>query len=195
MEVWRAAKYISENGKVWDFTGLYECSNLGRVRSLDKIVSYKDGRKRLWKGKIMKLTASSNGYLQINLYISKGVCREFRVHRLIASTFPEICGKWFEGAEVNHKTEIKSENQAFNLEWVSKYFNCNYGNRNIKQRTTKSKNPINQYSTDGTFLKEWLSSREIERQLGFSHSNIIKCCKGNNTAYGYIWRYKEERAA
>lgn len=195
-EIWRAAKYISENGEVWDFTGLYECSNLGNIRSLDKIVPYKDGRNRFYKGKIMKLIPSSNGYLQINLLISKGICREFRVHRIVASTFPDICGNWFEGAEVNHKSEIKTENQAFNLEWVSRYYNCNYGNRNIKQRITKSKHPVIQYSIDGKIIKEWLSTREVERQLGFSHSNIHNCCVGKSkTAYGFLWRNKEEERA
>lgn len=47
-------------------------------------------------------------------------------------------------------------------------------------------------------IAEFPSTREIERQFGFLHSNISKCCNGKpkyKTAYGYIWKYKEESVA
>ena len=53
---------------------------------------------------------------------------------------------------------------------------------------------------NGTFIKEWIFSREIERILGFPHSSINACCKGKikshgkeiniKQAYGYVWKYK-----
>lgn len=49
-------------------------------------------------------------------------------------------------------------------------------------------------------IEEWISSREIERVLGFAHSAIINCCKGVNyknisikQAYGFKWKFKYER--
>lgn len=40
---------------------------------------------------------------------------------------------------------------------------------------------------------EYPSAKEIERQLGYSNSNIIACCKGKlHTAYGFHWRYADE---
>lgn len=47
-------------------------------------------------------------------------------------------------------------------------------------------------------IKEFPSVREVQRQLGFNHTNISKCCLNKphfKTAYGYIWKYKEESAA
>lgn len=51
--------------------------------------------------------------------------------------------------------------------------------------------PILQFSKDGTFVKEWPSVSETERQLGISHSNICHCLKGRKkSAGGFVWRYK-----
>ena len=53
-------------------------------------------------------------------------------------------------------------------------------------------NGILQYSKDGKFIAEYLSTREAERQTGCHHQNIIKCCKGKlKSTGGFIWRYEE----
>lgn len=50
-----------------------------------------------------------------------------------------------------------------------------------------------QYSLDGTFIKEYPSTKEVERKFRFDQGNISACCLGKyKTAYGYIWRFKEE---
>ena len=54
---------------------------------------------------------------------------------------------------------------------------------------------ILQFNTDGEFIREFNSLHEIERILGYSRTPIIRCCKHKphcNTAYGFIWMYKEE---
>lgn len=44
-------------------------------------------------------------------------------------------------------------------------------------------------------IEEFPSAREVERQLGFANTNISSCCLGKQkTAYGFIWRYKEDAA-
>lgn len=49
-----------------------------------------------------------------------------------------------------------------------------------------------QFDYDGNFIKEWPSTREIQRQLGYDCSTISCCCRGEHkTAYGYIWKYKD----
>jgi len=51
---------------------------------------------------------------------------------------------------------------------------------------------VNQYSKDFIFIKDWKSTRDIERALNFKHSNISSCCLGGlKTAYGFIWRYRK----
>lgn len=60
---------------------------------------------------------------------------------------------------------------------------------NRKSRAT----PIYQLSLDDKILATFSSSRDVERQLGYKHQNIISCCNGKHkTAYGYKWRYKED---
>jgi group I intron endonuclease len=60
----------------------------------------------------------------------------------------------------------------------------------------KNNKIVNQYNLDGDFIKEWNSTIEIERTLGFKNSNISNCCnnKRQKTAYGFKWKYKKENS-
>ena len=76
--------------------------------------------------------------------------------------------------------------------------NCNYGSR--KNALSKA---VIQETLDGKFIKEWASTREIGRTLGFSSASISACCKGFmkdshsgniypvHQAYGFKWKYKQ----
>ena len=62
-------------------------------------------------------------------------------------------------------------------------------NKMSKNRPSK---PVIQYSKDGEFIAEYPSTRDAERQTGFSHTSICNCCKGKyKSTVGYIWKYKE----
>lgn len=61
-----------------------------------------------------------------------------------------------------------------------------------------------QYDLDGNFIKEWVSLKEIERQLNYKTGNISACCRGYQirengkikkrvSSYGFKWKYKEEQ--
>lgn len=64
--------------------------------------------------------------------------------------------------------------------------------KRIKGENHHLSKKVNQYGLDGSLIKEWGCFRDIQRELGFAHSNISNCCKGKQkTAYGYIWKYKE----
>lgn len=169
-EIWRPVE---------DCEGLYEVSNLGRVRSL-----------RYRKIHILSPRRNYNGYLAVNLTNKK----QHKVHRLVAFAFPEICGEWFPGAEVNHLDENPSNNNAENLRWVTHKENTNYGTRTkraaAKCRNGKKAKKVYQYTVDGVFVDDYPSVREVERQLGYLNSNISSCASGKKeTAYGYIWKY------
>ena len=127
-----------------------------------------------------------DGYVIISL--SKGGKKyKCYLHRLVAETFipnPDNL------PQVNHKDEDKTNNCVSNLEWITPKDNCNYGTRNERQGLGHSK-PIEQYDLEGNFIKEWDSAAQVERDLGFNHQNISKCCLGQQkTAYNYKWRYK-----
>lgn len=77
----------------------------------------------------------------------------------------------------------KIKNEPINSNINIKLFSYNI----IKQPTRKS---ILQYDLNGNFIKEFLSLRQIERDLGYFRSNISPCLKGIfEQAYGFIWIY------
>lgn len=175
MEIWK---------DVVGYEGLYQVSNQGRVRSL-----------YFGKIRMLKQRKLRTGYMQVGLTKTKKI-KFYNVHRLVSAAFipnPDNL------PEVNHKDEDKTNNTVENLEWCDRKYNINYGNRLVKlsekmtNRVDRSK-PILQYTLDGTFVKEWNSISEIKRFLGYSKYCIIECCRFYfKQAYGYIWRYKEEK--
>ena len=98
---------------------------------------------------------------------------------------------------INHKDENKLNNNIENLEWCTAKYNINYGTckerRNQTKRETSNLSKVTmQYNLDGTFVKEWKSTKEIERELGFSNQGVSACCRGIRKSFnGFIWKYKE----
>ena len=126
---------IEEWRPVVGYEGLYEVSNTGRVRSLDRYVRSKSKSYRLQKGSILS-PSTSNGYLYVILQASQ-VTRKFRIHRLVAQAFlpnPDNL------PQVNHKDEDKLNNRVDNLEWCTVKYNNNYGTRTIRAKETAIKN-------------------------------------------------------
>ena len=59
----------------------------------------------------------------------------------------------------------------------------------------KNSIPILQFAKDGTFVKEWPSAKEAERQLGIFQSHICHCLKGKRkSAGGFVWKYKNKKS-
>ena len=164
-----------------DFEGLYQISNWGKVKSF---IKYKGTNER-----ILKPRKVANGYLQISLSKDEKVFQKL-VHRLVAEAF--IPNEDLFKTQINHINEVKTDNKSENLEWVSPKENSNYGTRNERVAKAQSKEVI-QFNLDGTFVKEWPSTMEVQRELGFAQTNISKCCLGKRKqAYGFIWKYKNE---
>ena len=112
------------------FEGMYEVSNLGRVKSckrtrLSKAKSISQVRER-----ILKQRSDKNGYLEVAL-CRDGKLHFFRCHRLVASAFipnPDHL------PVINHKDENVSNNIVTNLEWCSVSFNTSYSVYKRSQR-------------------------------------------------------------
>lgn len=191
--------------EVWkdiqDYEGYYQVSNLGRVRSVDRIVSHWRGGKQLKKGKMLKPYTDKHGYKHVTLSKDrKGKC--VQVHRLVAFAFIPNPNNL---KEVNHIDENPSNNCVDNLEWCTKQYNINYGTRNERMLQNRSgirkSKPVLQYTFNGEFVAEYPSLMEAYRQTGISFANISCCCRGKKrkdkrgyytpkTAGGFIWKYK-----
>src|SRR5512139_1879805 len=102
--------------QVKGFEGIYEVSSAGRVRSLDRLVNGKPGAsKGLKKGKVLKHKIDKYGYPCVQL-ISSGKRKHVTVHRLVAEAF---IPRDDNAKQVNHKDKVKTNNNTYNLEWVT----------------------------------------------------------------------------
>jgi group I intron endonuclease len=63
----------------------------------------------------------------------------------------------------------------------------------LNKLNQKGRRNIKQFTLDGIFVKEFISLREIERELGYFRANITPCLKGEfKQAYNFIWKYSDE---
>lgn len=125
---------IVENWKdIEGYAGLYQVSNLGRVKSSAHTTIDRNGKRHVVKGQILKPTVGKFGYARIRIYKS-GKQKVALLHRLVAQVFidnPE------NKPEVNHKNGIKSDNSAINLEWVTRSENLKHAyNSGLYERRT-----------------------------------------------------------
>ena len=178
-----------EWGDVVGYEGLYQVSDQGRVKSLERKVSHWRGGERIQKERILKPDVSQDGYLRVGLYAG-GKRKWFRVHRLVCEAFHDNPDN---KSDVNHINEDKADNRAVNLEWCTAKENNNHGTRNERSAKNRSKS-VGQYTLDGDLVKVWQSTNEVERQTGFSHGYICKSANGKyKQAYGFIWKYIERK--
>lgn len=102
------------------------------------------------------------------------------------STFVRLGKKWTDKQHENNKiarTGLKinqNDKNGLRKKGINDYWNRN-------------KKPILQYSLEGVFIREWVSSVDCGKETGFNYNNINRSCKNSNkTSHGFIWRYKED---
>ena len=145
--------------------------------------------------KMLKPIPYRHGYLSVWLYgnevrLSGRKGKAYAIHRLVAEAFvPNPDNK----TEVNHINEIKTDNRAENLEWVTHKENSNHGTRGkrISKANTNGKQskPVHQYTKTGEYIQTFPSVHEAARQYG-RIGNISQVIAGTKaSAYGYIWKH------
>lgn len=165
----------------------YMVSNIGRVKSIDFIIEYADGRVRHNKEKIRKLTYH-NGYTIIRLFKRGDFKGELiRVHRLVAEAFiPNPDNKPF----IDHINTIRDDNRVENLRWVTSKENSNNPitiERNRQIGLERMSNPKNRAKISKSIQEKYKDPKwrqmvleanrkedvRIKRQQNGTHKNVL----------------------
>ena len=164
------------------YCGYYQVSNTGKVRSVERTV-LNSGKKCKIKGKLLKQTPQTKGYLTVNLCVENKRSRQL-VHRLVAKEFiPNPENK----PHINHKDETKTNNIVDNLEWCDEKYNNNYGT--FRERISKS---MSKAIICVELNKLFYSQKEASKSMNIDQASISFCCyHPNRTAGGYHWKFAE----
>ena len=187
MEIWKS---------VTGYKGIYEVSNQGRIRSLDRYIKYyrKTSAKYAIKssikidyifGRFLKPKKDKDGYLIVCLYLERKIAKMYRVHRIVAK---EFIANPNNKLQINHKNGIKSDNRSKNLEWSTSKENIHHA---IKYKlTTLNMKSVDQFTIDGVYIKTFNSIAKASRQTKICRSFISNACRGKlKTSGGYTWKY------
>lgn len=154
-EIWKDIK---------GYEGLYQVSNMGRVRR---------------NGNILSLNTVGHGYHSVSLS-KNGIVRKILLHRLVAEAFiPNPENK----PQVNHIDEDKTNNTLSNLEWVTAKENMSHGNRPY----------MNMKAIRCVELDiEYMSVKEASEKLDIARQSITHVLHGRRKrAGGYSFEYKK----
>lgn len=186
MEIWK---------DIVGYESLYQVSNKGRIRSLDRYqINHGTPQKRL--GSIKHLREKNNGYYVTDLY-KNGKQKTVHIHRLVANAFlTKIAGK----NTVNHINGDKSNNKVENLEWATPeeqnnhFYSHHLKSENSIKKSIKAMNEANSRKVERIEDKIVFDSMsEAARFVGKSNGVplIARSCKsrGHYMAYGFHWKY------
>lgn len=100
------------------YEGLYQASNLGRIKSLPRIKEYSNGNNHITKEIILKSSNDGKGYLSIGLNKNR-IAKTFRVHQLIAMAFLNHKPNGKRKIVVDHINNIRNDNRVTNLQLIT----------------------------------------------------------------------------
>lgn len=194
------------NNELWKsipgYEGVYEVSNLGRVRNFKR-------------GNILKTQINNSGYELVHMN-NDGKRKANTVHRLVALSFlPNSDNLPF----VNHCDSNKLNNNLSNLEWCTQSQNTKHmflsGNgENVREKardrmrllgekhwktnvvhfiaaSMKRAKRVLQLSINGEVLNEYLSLRAAAKETKLSRTNISRVLKGKSLQTGgFLWKLK-----
>ena len=164
-EIWKDIK---------DYEGLYQVSNYGRVKSLEKVVikTYRGNRNH--KARILK-QSNVKGYLYVKLQKNKQK-KNFGVHRLVAEAFIPNPDNYNEIDHIKPITNDECNNCVCNLRW------CNHKQNmldNIETYKNIRAKKVNCYDLDWNYIKTYESILSASKDLKLSEVNIRRCCNGH----------------
>lgn len=188
------------------YEGLYQVSNMGRVKAIKTIINPRDLRYGESKNRMCKPTLQKTGYYS-TLFYRNGKSTRLSIHRIVAEAFiPKEEGKKF----IDHINGIKTDNRVENLRWVTPKENtnnpatkCNMRNMynrlskeeiaRIREKVSKIKsNPIFQLDSQYNIIGEFDSITKASHITGYNQSSISSCRLNKCKLYGYYWVSKKD---
>lgn len=192
-EIWKA---------VLGYEGLYEVSDIGRVRSVGRLVNGREGQMLTVKERVLKPDVNQLGYRRVTLS-KDGKAKRFAVHRLVALAFiPNPDGL----PCISHEDDDPTNNSVGNLRWCTYAYNNNRDRHrqllSESSKRTARKRKVAQYTIDGELVAVFDSIRDAAAENGVLHTGIQSCCVGYirnnrtksglrncNSYKGYKWKY------
>ena len=187
-EIWKSIK---------NYEGLYEISNYGRVKSINRLVKGRWGFTKI-NEKILNLVFDKDGYLIVTL-CKDGKQKVGKVHRLVAEAFLDNPNNY---PVINHIDGRKENNNVENLEFCTQSHNVKeayrlglekpqltgLGKLGIKNKKAMKIKQIDLATNE--VVNYYYGTLEAQRNTGINFRNIHMCLNGKRkSAGGYIWRY------
>ena len=194
--------------EVWvdipNYEGLYQVSNLGRVKSMARLLNRGRGQ-YLRPPIVLKAPINGHGYHQVALYDKEGKGRIFGVHQLVAVCFIDNPKDY---NDIDHINTTKTDNRVENLRWCTRKMNMNnpitkdnldkkrqlYCREDWYRQKQRYGQPhskmVVQLDVSGKELHVWNTMSEAARYVGASVQAISNCCNGKaKTSCGFIWKF------
>ena len=174
------------------FEGYYQVSNLGRVKSLPRIIVRSNGVLERKKGKLLSICYNKRVNIY-QVYLSKNqIKKACAVHRFVAEAFiynDDVENK----TTVNHKDGDRSNNKVDNLEWSSYSENLQHAYNILDRPVNKSKNKGRKCKSINKNTKEEItydSIAEASRKTNISETQIRRIigkeCVNKKYEFEYI---------
>ena len=177
MEIWK---------DIENFEGLYQISNLGRVKSANRVVHVEDPKNHRKYDKhfpecIKTTNLDTKGYVMVTLK-KNGKTSRYRIHRLVANAFIPNPNNL---PQVNHIDENKENNCVDNLEWCTNEYNIKYGTR-ISRISNKRKGISTHNSIKvKVFSTVYDSLTKAGNAIGVSGDTVKRRIETNIEGYSY----------
>lgn len=165
-----------------------EANQFGEIRTKDRVIVRKDGKKYPVKGRVLKQHDNGHGYMQVSFQMN-GKTVSLSVHRVIAASHIPNPNNL---PEVNHKDDNPKNNAVSNLEWCTREYNEDYKKNFGTTQAEVFGHPVFAVNLKTGKILRFKSQSEAARQLGIDSSHISEVVKGHLNIAGGYWFTEDE---